>query len=201
MDTQSSLPFDGGRAYALVFWATYALWFLGELVLNTKLRSGSTSQKHDRGSFRLLVWLISIAITLDFASALFLPSLRIASARETLFVLGICCVVTGTALRWWSVFTLASYFTVDVAAPRSTTGDQYGPYRYVRHPAYSGVLLALFGIGLSLGNWLGLVVMLVLPGGAFAYRIAVEEAALRSELGERYEHYVSRTRRLIPYLL
>jgi protein-S-isoprenylcysteine O-methyltransferase len=201
VDPQSSLAFGAGVAYVLVFWVTYALWLVAELVLNTRQLSGSTSQKHDRGSFRLLFWLISIAISLDFGSALFLPSLRIASARETLFVVGICCVVAGTALRWWAVFTLGRYFTVDVATQAAQPVIEYGPYRYVRHPAYSGVLLALFGFGLSLGNWAGLLAMLVLPGAAFAYRIAVEEAALRSELGEPYERYISRTRRLIPYLL
>ena len=79
-------------------------------------------------------------------------------------------------------------------------GDRSGPYRYVRHPAYTGQLLALFGFGLSLGNWAGLLAMILLPAGGFAYRIAVE-TALRSDLGQPYEKYMSRTWRLIPYLL
>ena len=48
------------------------------------------------------------------------------------------------------------------------------------------MLLTLFGFALALGNWAGLIAMLVLPAAAFAYRITVEEAALLSTLGEPY---------------
>ena len=53
----------------------------------------------------------------------------------------------------------------------------------------------------SLGNWAGLLAMLLLPGSAFGYRIAVEEATLLSTLGEPYARYMRRAWRLIPYLL
>ena len=97
--------------------------------------------------------------------------------------------------------TLGRYFTVDVATQAAQPVIDFGPYRYIRHPAYTGQLLALFGFGLSLGNWAGLLAISVLPSGGFVYRIVVEETALRSELGQPYEKYMSRTWRLIPYLL
>jgi protein-S-isoprenylcysteine O-methyltransferase len=201
MDSRFSLPFGGGLAHALVFWVTFALWSAAELALSARRRSGSSSQSHDRGSFRLLFLLITIAFSLDFASALSLPSLRIESAAEPLFAVGICCAVAGTALRWWAILTLGRYFTVDVATQAAQPVIESGPYRYVRHPSYTGELLALFGFGVALGNWAGLLAMILLPAGPFAYRIAVEETALRSQLGQPYEKYMSRTWRLIPYLL
>jgi protein-S-isoprenylcysteine O-methyltransferase Ste14 len=141
-----------------------------------------------------------MAIALDFACALLLPSAGMASAARTLFVVGICCVVAGTALRWYAVVTLGRYFTVDVVTQASQPVVDVGPYRYIRHPAYAGLLLALIGLALALGNWAGLLAMLLLPGSAFGYRIAVEEAALLSTLGEPYARYMRRTWRLIPYL-
>jgi protein-S-isoprenylcysteine O-methyltransferase len=201
MDFRFSLPFGGGLAYGPVFWVTFALWNLAELTLSARRRSGSTSRSHDRGSFRLHFLLITTAVSLDFASALSLPSLRIESAAETLFALGIGCVVAGTSLRWWAIFTLGRHFTVDVATQAAQPVIESGPYRCVRHPSYAGLLLALFGFGLSLGDWAGLLAMILLPACPFAYRIAVEETALRSELGQPYEKYMSRTWRLIPYLL
>lgn len=77
---------------------------------------------------------------------------------------------------------LGRYFTVDVATQAAQPVIDVGPYRYIRHPAYAGLLLALIEFALALGNWAGLLAMIVLPGAAFGYRIAVEEAALLSKL-------------------
>jgi protein-S-isoprenylcysteine O-methyltransferase len=75
-----------------------------------------------------------------------------------------------------------------------------GPYRYIRHPSYTGALLSLLGFGLALGNWAGLAAAVGCLGIAYAYRIPVEEAALASALGENYVRYRKRTWRLVPFL-
>ncbi|HEV3303167.1 MAG TPA: isoprenylcysteine carboxylmethyltransferase family protein [Planctomycetaceae bacterium] len=199
MNEQCSLPFGGGPLYLSVFSATFALWLGAELALNAMRRSTSLAWRHDR-SFRLLFLGHGMGFCLDFASALFLPSAAIAAAR-TVFCIGIGCVLAGTALRWYAVTKLGRYFTVDVVTQVSQPVIDFGPYRYIRHPAYAGSLLALIGFARALGNWAGLLAMLLLPGSAFGYRIAVEEAALLSTLGEPYARYMRRTWRLIPYLI
>lgn len=75
-----------------------------------------------------------------------------------------------------------------------------GPYRLVRHPSYTGALLAFLGFGFSLGNWLALLVIIVPIFVAFAYRIKVEERALVDALGDRYVSYARRTKRLLPFI-
>ena len=73
-----------------------------------------------------------------------------------------------------------------------------GPYRRVRHPSYTGLLLEFAGVGIVLGSWLGLAVILVPICAALAWRIHVEEAALRGRLGEAYATYTRGTWRLVP---
>lgn len=73
-----------------------------------------------------------------------------------------------------------------------------GPYRVVRHPSYTGLLLSCLGIGLCLGNWLALLVIVVPTTAAIVYRIRIEEAALVAELGEPYRRYAAGRARLIP---
>jgi protein-S-isoprenylcysteine O-methyltransferase len=109
-------------------------------------------------------------------------------------------MLMGIALRWYSAAILGKYFTFDVAIQSGQTLVELGPYRYIRHPSYSGALLTLFGFGLALGNWVGLAASLCCTGFAYAYRIPVEEAVLASALGEAYQQYMRRTWRLVPFL-
>jgi protein-S-isoprenylcysteine O-methyltransferase Ste14 len=76
-----------------------------------------------------------------------------------------------------------------------------GPYRYIRHPSYTGALITVIGLGLALGNWVSFIAMLACISVGYAYRIHVEEAALVSALGQPYREYMSRTARLVPFVL
>ena len=104
----------------------------------------------------------------------------------------------GTALRWWAVVHLGRFFTVDVTVASDHRVVDSGPYRAMRHPSYTGVLMQFVGWALSLGNAFALPVVVVPIFLALAYRIRVEEAALRGALGEEYSAYCRRTRRLVP---
>lgn len=109
-------------------------------------------------------------------------------------------MLAGVMLRWYSARLLGKYFTFDVAIHGGQTLVDAGPYRYIRHPSYSGALLTLLGFGLALGNWAGLAAALFCLGSGYAYRIPIEETALAAALGEPYKQYVSRTWRLVPFL-
>ncbi len=76
-----------------------------------------------------------------------------------------------------------------------------GPYRLVRHPAYTGSLLTMVGLGFVLQSWGAVLVLIAFFGVAFGYRIHVEEAVLTSKLGDEYVAYAKKTKRLIPYVL
>jgi protein-S-isoprenylcysteine O-methyltransferase len=69
-------------------------------------------------------------------------------------------MLTGIALRWYSVAVLGKYFTFDVAIHSRQVLVDAGPYRYIRHPSYSGALMSLLGFGLTLGNSAGLAARL-----------------------------------------
>ncbi|MGZ3681316.1 MAG: methyltransferase family protein, partial [Ktedonobacterales bacterium] len=92
------------------------------------------------------------------------------------------------------------YFSPVVAVRSDQQIVQEGPYRYVRHPSYSGVLLSLVGLGLALTNWLSLLVLLICALAGLLYRVNVEEWALRETLGQPYADYMRRTRRFIPFI-
>ncbi|HXN27406.1 MAG TPA: isoprenylcysteine carboxylmethyltransferase family protein [Candidatus Acidoferrales bacterium] len=194
------LPFSAGPIFAFAFWGAYAAWILPEVVAWRVKRSGDFSKVRDQGSLNLIAILWWTGIALDFGLALLLPQASISWRRTSLFFVGICFMLLGVALRWYSAAVLGKYFTFDVAIQSDQVLIEAGPYRYIRHPSYSGALLSLLGCGLALGNWVGLCAALCCLGVAYGYRIPVEEAVLASALGNVYKQYVKRTWRLVPFL-
>jgi protein-S-isoprenylcysteine O-methyltransferase len=73
-----------------------------------------------------------------------------------------------------------------------------GPYRVVRHPSYTGLLLQCAGLGIVLGTALTVFVIIVPASLVLFHRIRVEERALLANFGKRYETYTRRTKRLLP---
>lgn len=194
------MPFRAGPIYALIFWATVVSWILPELIAWRVKRASGEARAKDQGSLTLIAVLWWTGIALDFLFSLLLPQAAIPWNRSFVFFSGIGLMLFGLALRWHSARILGQYFTFDVAIHDSQALIEAGPYRYIRHPSYSGALLTLLGFGMALGNWAGLVTALCCLGAAYAYRIPIEEAALNVALGERYRQYVRRTWRLVPFL-
>lgn len=113
-------------------------------------------------------------------------------------VLGFALLWSGLALRSWSIHTLGRFFELTVVVQEDHRVIESGPYRVLRHPSYSGILLATIGVGLVEGDWVSLAIMLLGPLAAFVLRIRIEERTLISELGEEYVAYSQRTARLLP---
>jgi protein-S-isoprenylcysteine O-methyltransferase Ste14 len=86
---------------------------------------------------------------------------------------------------------------VKIQQERAQTVISIGPYSFVRHPMYTGMIVYLFSAPLLFGSWWGLLWGCVLAG-LFAIRIQIEEETLRKEL-QGYNEYAARVRyRLIP---
>ncbi len=194
------LPFSAGPIFALIFWGAFACWVLPEVIASKAKRSTHSSLARDHGSLYLIVALWWVGIAMDFSLSWLLPQAAIPWKRTSLFFVGICLMLLGVVFRWYCVAVLGKYFTFDVAIHSGHVLVEVGPYRYIRHPSYSGALLTLLGFGLSLGNWAGLAAALSCMGFAYAYRIPIEEAALASALGETYTQYRKKTWRLVPFL-
>ncbi len=112
--------------------------------------------------------------------------------------IGIAIAWAGIALRLWAVSTLGSQFSRVVGVEVGAHVEQRGPYRYVRHPSYSAVLLAFAGIGLAQANVLSLVGAVVCILVGYVARIRVEEDVLEAAFGDAYREYASTRARLIP---
>jgi protein-S-isoprenylcysteine O-methyltransferase len=162
-------------------------------------RRAGEAQAHatDAGSSRLLWWGIGVSVGIAWWLAFAWPAARFGYAVAT-GIVGVALFIAGLALRWYSIFYLGRFFTVNVAIASDHRLIDSGPYRHIRHPSYTGALLAFLGLGLCFYNWASVLVLMTGTLLVFGYRIHVEEAALTQGLGEEYRGYMRRAKRLFP---
>jgi protein-S-isoprenylcysteine O-methyltransferase Ste14 len=184
-------------AAEILFGVTAAVWVIGERVLSFRdLRSGAWKSNQDAGS----VIAVAAGIVVGFGAGLALASRDALSLPGPVvwLIVGLIIAWAGMLLRLWAVLTLGRSFTTTVVVRPQQTVVSGGPYRFVRHPSYLGLLILLLGFGLTLGDLAAAVVMVVLPTMGLLWRIRVEEAALRAGLGDGYLEYCKGRARLIP---
>jgi len=170
-------------------------YFFSELVLAFTRRSSAKTLSKDAHSLRVLWGVIIVCTWLSIRAQGRWPE---AVLPPWSVPIGVVLFVVGLVLRWYSIIHLGRFFTVNVAIATDHQLVDTGPYRFVRHPSYTGALLAFVGFAMVLRNWAS-VLMISLPiAFAFLYRINIEERALAQALGERYRAYIKRTKRLIP---
>jgi protein-S-isoprenylcysteine O-methyltransferase Ste14 len=113
-------------------------------------------------------------------------------------VAGLGLVIAGIWLRVTAIRELGRFFTYAVLVHEGQRVVDTGPYRRIRHPSYTGLLMGMLGLGVMLGTWLSAVVCLLPPLVGFTLRLLNEERVMAAELGEPYRAYMERTDRLIP---
>jgi protein-S-isoprenylcysteine O-methyltransferase len=125
---------------------------------------------------------------------------RMQNAPRAIGLVGLLLLISGYAIRATAIRTLGKYFTGTVVIKSDHQLIRTGPYRYLRHPAYTGTLLAHLGLGLAFANWFSLLLS-TLPFLLVAmYRMRVEEQALAATFGADYSTYCKTSKRLIPGL-
>jgi protein-S-isoprenylcysteine O-methyltransferase Ste14 len=192
---------DATVASVVVFWVVLYIWIGTELWLGARRRrlpAGATD--HDAGSKWLVIGSVWGSVAIGMWIALLFPGTAIRSGRITVFILGLVLMVAGMALRWYSIRVLGASFTCEVSTRPGQAVVESGPYRWVRHPSYTGGLLTLLGVLVCCVNWASLAALIVAVAG-YAYRIRIEERALASDLGTPYRDYMRRTKRLIPFVV
>lgn len=195
-----SPPFLHSTLHGSVLYAALAVWLLPEWIGGYFQRSEPGADRRDRGSHFVLVASIVAGVAAAFACTSAVPRAGFGSVRDALFWAGIVLMFAGVGFRWYAIRVLGRFFSRDVATRADQTVVDKGPYRLVRHPSYSGGLLTVLGLGLALGNWVSLLVLLAASLVGYAYRVHVEERALCDALGAPYREYMKRTRRFVPYL-
>ena len=163
------------------------------------LSKGEENKRVRRQSVVLLVM-----APLLFGTLFFLPfadrrSIGVMMAGQAVRWLGLLLYGLGLALMSWARNLLGRMYSGEVTIQKSHQLIKTGPYRYIRHPVYLGMLCSALGLSFLFRSWIGLVAMVPILVGLL-FRIRDEEAVLHKEFGSEWEVYCQQSSRFIPYL-
>lgn len=173
----------------------FAAFFIDYLV--PRLTSGKGArpfEKSDRGSYLV----ISVAAFAALAIGILIRVLNIGTASGLFQWMGLIVIIAGLFVREWALIKLGKFFSRTIQIEPGHKIIREGPYRWIRHPAYTGMLLIDTGVIMAIGTWLGTLVTFAIIAGSLLYRISVEEKTLLHTFGMEYQEYMTQTWKLFP---
>ena len=184
-----------------IFYAVFGIWLLITFVIEPLITRGGTKKERrtleDSGSALLIFLGTFSAIVVAFS----LGGANVTPLPEWTFLVGISLMIVGMGFREWAILTLRESFLFRVGVLKDQKVVDVGPYRLIRHPGYGGSIVTFVGIGLAIQSLAGVLILALISGVVYGYRIMVEERALARDLGEPYVEYMRRTKRLVPFVL
>jgi protein-S-isoprenylcysteine O-methyltransferase Ste14 len=179
--------------YALVLIGVYLIDYLVVRRM-TQNEKNSPAEMKDRFSFLVIQGAGIIGIVLAVLCRYF----KILVTSEFVQWLGLILAVLGLVFREWAVIILGRNFSRVVVIKSDQKLVTSGPYRWIRHPAYTGMVIIYLGLSLGLGSWVGVLITIVLILASTLYRINVEERVLLDAWGDEYRVYMKKTWKLFP---
>jgi len=185
---------------AAVLNVCYFIWLVPEIIHTFlhRIEASSRADEHQTSlvikicmgtSILLASWLIRVQI---WAAITWHPYL--------IFGVGVALIMGDVAFRWYSIRVLGKYFCVQLGVQAGQTVMKDGPYRWIRHPSYTGSLITMLGFGIAFTNWLCLVSVPLIVFIGYVYRANVEERMLANGLGDSYREYMKNTKCFIPFV-
>lgn len=174
----------------IVLACLYLLWMLVELRISKNDVSTESKKTSDSGTCQIY----GLGQALTILSALWLPSVW--QAPNALHLIGLSAFLAGVCYRLWAIRSLGRYYShrvQTVAGHRIVTS---GPYRFTRHPAYAGMIVANAGICVYFLNWVTVGAFLIILVPAILLRIRIEERTLFAIEG--YAEFARKRKRLFP---
>jgi protein-S-isoprenylcysteine O-methyltransferase Ste14 len=140
-------------------------------------------------------WLLwSPRLPAGFLGGRFLP------AWPATFWIGVAILIAGLGFSVWARHVLGRNWSGIVTVKQDHELIEQGPYRWVRHPIYTGLLIGFLGTAIARGEWRGLFAV-VIVFAALWRKLKLEEQWMIETFGDAYLRYRERVRALIPFVL
>ena len=186
---------DIPRGLHLLMWlAWFAYWLVSARNVKQTVRRETWKQR----LLYLLPTLLVAPIFLWNGLAMGLSG-RMTDHPLAMYWVGTALLAAGLLFSVWARRVLGRNWSGMVTVKQDHELVEIGPYRFVRHPIYTGLLVAVSGSAISWNHWFGFYVLAVLFV-ALWLKLRREEAFMRETFGEKYAAYCARTKRLVPWV-
>jgi len=186
------------RSY--LFPAMWLSYFVYWWAMSTNVKATEQREAGPSRLARLVLMVCAVAL-------LSLPSVPLPLLNERFLPLGAWCFWSGAAMTAvgllfsvWARRHLGKNWSQAVTVKEGHELITSGPYALVRHPIYTGLLLAFVGSAVARGEWRGLLAS-ALVFGALWRKLRLEEKWMRVQFGESYETYSRQVAALVPYII
>jgi protein-S-isoprenylcysteine O-methyltransferase Ste14 len=191
-----AVPISTMQVWAFMALSLLFFWFLLRAAARKTRESGGRSDSRSR--FGIILQSLGIGLACIGPARSTVPSFSLAGVSATLLVV----LLTGGTIALFAASSRALGENWSLVARTRSDHElvRDGPYGWVRHPIYLGMLLFLLGLAVAWGHWLQLVLALPIFVAGTAVRIRLEEALLHQNFGSAFEEYRRSTPALIPGL-
>lgn len=193
------MPLSIGQLFSMVWMLWLAYWGISALRVKPAARVESQASRWGRHVLLLLLAVLLLFRRYAWFDGTFLNE-RFVPGNAWIVWLGFALTIMGLALTCWARVVLGRNWSGTVQLKQNHELIVRGPYSFVRHPIYTGLLLAFFGSALAIGEWRGLVAT-VLIGIAFWRKLRLEECWLCELFGDQYRNYMRHVKALVPWVL
>jgi protein-S-isoprenylcysteine O-methyltransferase Ste14 len=185
-----------GVPFAILWLAWLAYWLLAALnVKRTQRRERFASLLLNRAPLVIGAFLLAFERQpLPWLSARFLPR------SMAFYWIGLLMLATGLGFAVWARRYLGRNWSGIVTVKQDHELIRSGPYALVRHPIYTGLLLAMLGTAVAIGEWRGLIAFALITAG-FVVKLRTEERFMSETFGEQYARYRAEVPALIPFVV
>lgn len=184
----------------IVFYTILVLLFSIQITIILRLRQHAAPLKVRSASSVSNPRIWGLNVPLAILVTLLLGYTQLGPLPDWSYYLGLSLAVIGSGIVYWGYFALGRYFSGEIVIYQGHQLVERGPFRFVRHPVYSGIFLSAIGGGFAVQSWAAVIFLLIMYSILFRYRIPAEEKVLISEFGEQYQSYSKRVKRLIPFI-
>ncbi len=178
-----------------IFAMVFSLLFIFIVLVEIRILARDKGKSYDKNS----LYFVLIGIFVPLFAMIILSFFGIGKINPSFGYFGLVILIAGFLLRQYSIYVLGRFFIPVVKKLENHEIVQKGPYKYLRHPSYTGLFLELIGTAFSFANLISIIIVLIFFVPAILYRINIEEKFLLKNF-EEYKFYKEKTWKLIPFI-